>query len=132
MLPKRSPERLGRPLGAHLGALESLLGGSWGALGGSWGALGRFWGGLGGLFDSSETLLDRPWSSEVDFGPSEGRFWGRFSSLWVSIFRPQAECANRLAGRQTDTRCEAKARRVYQSRRQTDRHTTLRSKSSTT
>ena len=39
-----SPERLGRPPEAHLGALGELLGCSWGALGRSWGALGAFLG----------------------------------------------------------------------------------------
>ena len=44
MVPKSSPVRLGRPLGAHFGNLGGLLGDSWGTLGALLGALGRSWG----------------------------------------------------------------------------------------
>ena len=120
-------------LGALLGALVALLGALGALLGRSWVALGRSWVLLGAL----RSILAGFWSSRgsilklqrLDFKP-----------LGVN-FRPQPERANRVAGRQTDTRCEAKARRIDPSRslpnrrmdrqthvaRQTDRHT-LRSK----
>ena len=82
MVPKSSLGRLGRPLGAHLGALGGLLGRSWGGIWRSWGALGRSWSTLGGLLDALGRSCTPSGPSGFDFGPSENRF----SSLWRCLF----------------------------------------------
>ena len=83
MVPKTSLGRLGRPLGAHWGALGGLLGRSWDAIGRSWDALGAPLAALGAVLEGSWTLLGAPAPHlgdlglildplRVDFHPSGG------------------------------------------------------------
>ena len=145
--------RLKRGSWALLDALGALLGRSWALLGRSWGAAGdlgsisafagndfglsgrRFWG-----FRTSVFLPPRS-HSESDLGltckrlasglrtnrrgdcerlASDSRLRRAHCAVDTAASRPKS---TRVAGRLPDTRCEAKARRVYQSRRHTDRHT---------
>ena len=147
-------------LGPLLGRSWALLGRSWALLGRSWGALGRSW----ALLGAPRSILARFWSSResilvppgMDFRLSEAvgvvsrELGERVGDDGVGEVAEQrvrwAREERGVAGRQTDTRCEAKARRVDPSRSlpdsrrqtdtrcetdtQTDRHT-LRSKRST-
>ena len=75
MVPKSSPVRLGRHLGAHLGNLGGLLGDSWGALGRSWEVLGELLAGPGsdfgercGAFGAQEMISDDLETNLIDLG----------------------------------------------------------------
>ena len=65
MVPKSSPGRLGRPLGAHWGALGSLLGRPW-ALLSTLGALsGHSWVNLGAIMSALGIAFERPRASQI-------------------------------------------------------------------
>ena len=105
--------------GAFLGALERLLGRSWALLGRSWALLVSSWGALGALLGRSWALLEGIWDALGDLGRSwlgssrgengSWMIWTRFWTLRGSILEPQGVYFRRVAGRQTDTCCEAKA-----------------------
>ena len=122
-----------RLLGRSWGALGTLLGRSWALLGAPGAILARFW-------TPRRSILVPP-GMGMNFRPSEAvgvvsrELGERVGDDGVGEVAEQrvrwAREERGVAGRQTDTRCEAKARRVDPSLRQADRHT-LRSKSSTT
>ena len=141
-------------LGALLGALGTLLRRLGTLLGRSGDALGALWGVLGASRAILARFLTLPeWilsPLDIDFWVSASCSAKRLGVDFASALRLTCErlasdsqvrrphCvgrhsseSTRVVGRLTDTRCEAKARRVYQSRRHADRHM-LRSKNSTT
>ena len=91
---------------APLSGLRGVWGASWALLGRSWGALGRSWASkfscfFSKMYERTRNLLswrllgcswESPGRSELDFGPSEGRFCpssGRFGGLPIGKLHRQ-------------------------------------------
>ena len=108
MVPKSSPVRLGRPLGAHFGNLGGLLGDSWGALGRSWEILGELLAGPGSDFGERCGALRSFWGPRDDFGRfgnEFNRFGDDFEWIFDLILVRFCVCCERLA-RDLRTSCK--------------------------